>query len=47
MGILFAVTKIQAERRFLFENQTGRGKCPDFRQGPVFVHCGPRAEPVQ
>ena len=47
MGILFAVTKIQAGRRFLFENQTGGGKCPDFRQGPVFVHCGPMAEPVQ
>ena len=47
MVILFSVTKKQAGRPSLFENQTGRGKCPDFRQGPVFVHCGSRAEPVQ
>ena len=47
MVTLLAVTKKQAVRPSLFENQTGRGKCPDFRQGPVFVHCGPRAEPVQ
>ena len=47
MVTLLAVTKKQAARPFLFENQTGRSKCPDFRQGPVFVHCGPRAEPVQ
>ena len=47
MGILLAVTKIQAGRRFLFENQTGRGKCPDFRQDENIAHCGPCGRTVQ
>ena len=47
MVILFSVTKKQAGRPSLFENQTGRGKCRVFQQDENIVHCGPRAEPVQ
>ena len=47
MGILFAVTKIQAGRRFLFENQTGGGKCRVFQQDENIVHCGLCGRTVQ
>lgn len=47
MVILFSVTKKQAGRRFLFENQTGGGKCRVFRQDENIVHCGPCDRTVQ
>ena len=47
MVTLLAVTKKQAARPFLFENQTGGGKCRVFRQDENIVHCGPCGRTVQ